>query len=56
MKRIIKQVSLVLLAALLLLPAGGYLPAAEAAEAKTTVYHETFANGPGKTSQSGEPA
>ncbi|MEK3795139.1 endo-1,4-beta-xylanase [Paenibacillus sp. FSL R7-0204] len=53
MKRIIKQVSLVLLAALLLLPAGGYLPVAEAAEAKTTVYHETFANGTGKTSHSG---
>ncbi|MEK3876162.1 endo-1,4-beta-xylanase [Paenibacillus sp. FSL M7-0420] len=53
MKRIIKQVSLVLLAALLLLPAGGYLPAAQAAEAQTTVYHETFANGAGKTSQSG---
>ncbi|WP_238654150.1 endo-1,4-beta-xylanase [Paenibacillus piscarius] len=53
MKRIIKQVSLVLLAALLLLPAGGYLPAAQAAESKTTVYHETFANGIGKAVQSG---
>lgn len=53
MKRIIKQVSLVLLAAILLLPAGGYLPAAGAAEAKTTVYHETFANGAGKAVQSG---
>ncbi|MEK3834315.1 endo-1,4-beta-xylanase [Paenibacillus sp. FSL R7-0128] len=53
MKRIIKQVSLVLLAALLLLPAGGYLPAAQAAEAQTTVYHETFANGAGKAVQSG---
>lgn len=53
MKRIIKQVSLVLLAALLLLPAGGYLPAAQAAGAAITVYHETFANGTGKAVQSG---
>ncbi|QUL56492.1 endo-1,4-beta-xylanase [Paenibacillus tritici] len=53
MKRMIKQVSLVLLAALLLLPAGGYVPAAQAAEATTTVYHETFAGGIGKAVPSG---
>lgn len=53
MKRIIKQVSLVLLAAVLLLPAGGYIPAAQAAEAPATVYHETFAGGIGKAVPSG---
>lgn len=53
MKRIIKQVSLVLLAAVLLLPAGGYIPAAQAAEAPAMVYHETFGGGIGKAVQSG---
>jgi endo-1,4-beta-xylanase len=54
MSRLIKQFFLVLLAAVLLLPAGWYAPAAQAAtELTREVYHETFADGIGKAVQSG---
>ncbi|WNS46658.1 endo-1,4-beta-xylanase [Paenibacillus sp. MMS20-IR301] len=54
MSRLIKQAFLGLLAAVLLIPAGWYAPAVQAAaEVTKTVYHETFAGGAGKASQSG---
>ncbi|WP_019912469.1 endo-1,4-beta-xylanase [Paenibacillus sp. HW567] len=57
MSKMIKQVFSVLLAAILLIPAGWHAPVAKAAAQKLentkTVYHETFANGAGKAVQSG---
>lgn len=53
MRKSLKKVVSVLLAAALLVPIGRLAPVAEAATTETTVYHEDFANGVGLAKQSG---
>ncbi|SET89094.1 endo-1,4-beta-xylanase [Paenibacillus sp. NFR01] len=57
MRRIRNGILTAVLAASLVLPAGGLVPAVQAADsgqaAVTTIYHETFENGAGKAAQAG---